>query len=372
MTSTTRLCVAFIVSSLANEGPVRILYGILCQLDKVKFRPVVFTLIPEKSNSMWQKFVDLNIEIICAPRNVKLAYHILHIRALLKERNITVLHSHCPRSLWIAFAIFQHRRICYTAHIYPGLQTDVLYGSIKGFFVRTISMYMLRRIGSPIACSGSVSREFLEQQNFRIPHIDNGCQYPVINRSRQSISDAKSHLGISEETIVFLFVGRLSIEKNPLVLAKAFESLSIDANLLLLIVGDGPLMKELLNYRSPNIRVEGFHSDVRPFYQAADFYVSPSLTEGLANTLLEGISYGIMPILSDIPSHSYFLEVADLPKNYTFDPRDALSIKNCLMSARDCDSMEHAYLLQQIFAEHFSASSMTTKYEDVYERIASH
>ncbi len=75
--------------------------------------------------------------------------------------------------------------------------------------------------------------------------------------------------------------------------------------IVLLFAGDGPLRGELEARadQSPALRVMGFQSDTRPLLAAADFFVLPSRREGLSFALLEAMSAGLAPVVSDAPGN---------------------------------------------------------------------
>ncbi len=94
------------------------------------------------------------------------------------------------------------------------------------------------------------------------------------------------------------YVGRVSNEKNTLMLLNAFQKLKTDA--FLLIVGDG--RKELIQQfkSTPNCRVTGFVSNVQEYLQAMDIFVMPSLTETTSLATLEAMATGLPVIVTPV------------------------------------------------------------------------
>lgn len=101
----------------------------------------------------------------------------------------------------------------------------------------------------------------------------------------------------SEEKII-LAIGRLSKEKAHADLIEALAILRTDVELpplRLLLVGEGHERRNLevlaAAKRIP-VTFAGQVSDVRPFYQQADVFVLPSLSEGSPNVLIEAMAAG--------------------------------------------------------------------------------
>lgn len=106
----------------------------------------------------------------------------------------------------------------------------------------------------------------------------------------------------SARQIVFLFVGRISKEKNLELLADAFKDM-IDAgsDARLVLVGDGPYRKELeQRLRGYPALFTGFRhgEELAALYASCDVFVFPSATDTFGNVVLEAQASGIPVIVS--------------------------------------------------------------------------
>jgi glycosyltransferase involved in cell wall biosynthesis len=103
-----------------------------------------------------------------------------------------------------------------------------------------------------------------------------------------------------------LSIGRLAPQKNQAELIEALALLRSRGHLLELnLVGDGPDRGRLeqLTRRCKlqgQVRFHGFQANIRPHLEAADFYVQPSLWEGLCRTVLEAMAEGLLVISTDV------------------------------------------------------------------------
>ena len=104
-----------------------------------------------------------------------------------------------------------------------------------------------------------------------------------------------------------IYAGRLSAEKGISTLLKAWEAIDYP----LKIVGDGPLMSEVIAANNPNIEILGFQKNeqVHQLIQDADFLIMPSeCYEGFPMTLLEAFANATPALVSDIGSLAEIVE----------------------------------------------------------------
>lgn len=116
--------------------------------------------------------------------------------------------------------------------------------------------------------------------------------------------EAREHLGLHSDNVVFAFVGRLVPDKGITELISAFSKLPSDCPTQLLLVGDddGQRRRDVMDLIAvtPGVLHAGWHSDVRAAYWAADVLVLPSYREGMPNVLLEAGATGLPVIATDI------------------------------------------------------------------------
>jgi glycosyltransferase involved in cell wall biosynthesis len=105
------------------------------------------------------------------------------------------------------------------------------------------------------------------------------------------------------EAMKFLYVGRVSREKNLELLAEAFMEIAVDSTpVQLVIVGDGPyngeLREKLVGYP---VIFAGFleGEELATAYASSDVFVFPSTTDTFGNVVLEAHASGLPVIVSD-------------------------------------------------------------------------
>lgn len=373
MTAYTPTKILYAISSLANEGPTRVLLNVVRNLDRQQFMPSVVTLSPEKTDSLLAEFQALRVPVIqlsgasnSSPTSTLMRLNSL--RRILAHGDYHIAHAHCPRSLFFLVATRSRRlKSIYTAHIYPDAQYKVIHGAIKGPFITAGVNLAMRIIDQPVACSDSVAAEYLEKRKYLLPAVNNGIEPLDLARFGGRQASLKS-LGLDPARRYLLFVGRLSAEKRVVELVRTFMAASL-SNIDLVVLGAGPEESAIREIANGHVHVAGFHKDIRPYLAACDCYISPSATEGLANTLLEAMSVGMPALLSDIPSHRFVLKKCSGFVGRLFDP---LSTDSLLAGVEELFGHDMETLradIQDNFKNLFHAQVMTAGYEIIYKEI---
>mgnify|MGYP001616439229 CR=1 FL=1 len=103
-----------------------------------------------------------------------------------------------------------------------------------------------------------------------------------------------------------LFLGRLSWQKNPEFLIKSFLKINPDNDTKLVLAGEGEMYKKLsVKYKDERIIFTGFlDSDKERIdvIRSCQIFSLVSKGEGLSLSLLEAMSCGLMPIVSNVGS----------------------------------------------------------------------
>lgn len=112
----------------------------------------------------------------------------------------------------------------------------------------------------------------------------------------------------NHQQIIILSIGRLVFQKGFIIGILALKELKEKfPHFVWKIAGDGPEMEELtihINSLGLNNHVQLLGKkdrfEIKKLYQEADIYFLPSVSEGLANAVLEGMSMGMPVVSSDV------------------------------------------------------------------------
>ncbi|MBB4037354.1 glycosyltransferase involved in cell wall biosynthesis [Dysgonomonas hofstadii] len=366
-----RIKICYLVSSLSNEGPVNVMYNIIKYINLEKFDVSIITLIPEKENSRFKEFKKLPVVIHQLSADFKL--NLLKLFYLLKDKvsevNPDILHSHCPRSLYLMKFLSSEYKKTYTIHIYPGQQQIVLYGKLLGNIVIRLNNFFTKRIDLPIGCAESVSELYKINQGWNITNIPNGTDLPLWKKDLEYRQVLRKELGLKQDIKYFIFIGRFSKEKNPDILFNVFKHY-LRSDIGLIMLGNGPMWDNLKNEECDNIIMPGFTTRVYDYLKVADYYISTSDTEGLANTLLESMTVGLPMLLSDIPSHHEILRNFEHNEvGMIIDQHNVESIKKGIDFIGELDHDKVCQSVQHLFLEKYTAKRMSEQYQYEYSKV---
>jgi len=143
----------------------------------------------------------------------------------------------------------------------------------------------------------------------RLAVIPNGVDtdtWAPASQAQHQLGDLRQRFGGRR---VFLYMGRLSTEKNVEALLKAWR-LVRPTGCLLLIVGDGPL-RGALQHNEADVLWWGYEGDLQrrvALLQVAEVFLLPSLVEGLSLALLEAMACGKACVATDAGADGEALE----------------------------------------------------------------
>ena len=180
--------------------------------------------------------------------------------------------------------------------------------------------------------------------------------------------EARVELGITNSKKIITCVGRLHDQKNHEVIIRAMKHVD---NAILYLAGDGPLRKSISNLIANNKVQEKVvlmgdleRVQVQRLLRASDVFIIPSKYEGLSNSLIEALSYGLPVIFSNIPSFTSFLKVPDnkyagILVNDNQSAKYAGAINDLIQNE---EQMEYYQSLSRDKVKDLTASNMANKF----------
>jgi len=188
---------------------------------------------------------------------------------------------------------------------------------------------------------------------------------------KKNKKEAKKKLDMSGN-FNFLWVGRLNSNKDPLTVIIAFEKYlrfnpgarmfmiyqkeDLIHDIKALIKKNGDLQKAV------KLVGEIPHSDLYSWYNAADYYISASHKEGSGYALLEAMSCGCVPIVTDIPSFRTI--TADGRYGFLYKAGDPEELLKSLKKSGEINYNEYSGAIQNYF-------SKTLSFKAIAEKLAS-
>ncbi len=228
------------------------------------------------------------------------------IKEMANDKEYALLHCQSPIGSVVARWAFRESRkritkVVYTAHgfhFYKGapLANWLIFYPIEKLFSRyTDSLITINKEDYAFA-----KKHMKQPKVYYIPGIGIDITY-----FGQAVDTAKKRkeLNIDVDKIIVLSVGETNTNKNHEVIVKALAKLDHD-DIVYLIVGVGRekenTLTDLAASGEVDLRMLGYRTDVKDFYQIADIYAFPSFREGLSVSLMEAMASGLPCVASNI------------------------------------------------------------------------
>jgi len=288
----------------------------------------------------------------------------------LRNQHIGILHSHLYDTTLISSIC---ARLLNTGHV---ATLHDLY-AIENNKARILSLKLSALLGSKIvAVSNDIKKHISSKSRFAqnsLSVIYNGVNIERFTGSDKG--DLARELGIENDDFIFICVARLVELKNHRVLIDAFSKISSnDLSARLLLVGDGPLMRELeeliRRYNlEGNVKLLGQRDDVASLLNLSDCFVLASSTEGLSCSIIEAMASGLPVIATDVGGN-HELVINDV-NGYLVPLDDTEGLAQKMMSImKDREMAKDAgNISEQIARDKLSLAQMLKGYVALYNTL---
>jgi glycosyltransferase involved in cell wall biosynthesis len=296
------------------------------------------------------------------------------VKKLLKEQRVDLVHAHGTRAnsnvLWAARSL--KIPVVYTVHGWS-------FHRDQHPLVRNIRIFGEKYLTSRSDVNVSVSASNKQSGKDHIPNFESIVINNGIDRRKFSPSNTfrnvREELGIPGEALLVLFIARLTVQKQPLTMIRAFQRcLAQQPDLRLLMVGDGDQRQEAVQLAeslgiSDRVIFQRFRQDVPDLLAAADIFVLPSLWEGLPIGLLEAMSMGKAVIATNVDGTKEIIRHGENGLLAEPGSIDALSAAILELTGEGTLRKKLQDKALETIQERFNAGHMTRKIENVYKNI---
>ncbi len=290
------------------------------------------------------------------------------VKKILDEIKPDLIHAHN------LFNIFPNRilqifnsNIPYLVQDHSGAYRDKFYWLHKLFFKKNHVVFSSKGQEKPWVEKGILNA--------------NQCHFvmefsPDFKHENRNVARFKTKMSGSP---VFLWVGNLDNNKDPITVLKAFEAfLKVKpmAQLYMIyrfnrlgeqvadFIKERKTLKDSVHLLGPKQR-----NDLPDFYNSADFYISASYKEGSGYALLEAMACGSIPIVSNIPSFQDLTQNGNIGCLWEAGNADDLLGKMTAITRKSIDPQSKKVL--QVFNESFSMQRLTEQMIEVYQKVIS-
>lgn len=220
---------------------------------------------------------------------------------IVRKYDIEVIHAHFlipPGLVAVLVGGITHRKVVVTVH---GSDIFIL---TRNTLIRILIKYVLQKADIIAVVNEEIKNEILKLDICGVPDkirlTPNAVDLEKFKPTNKST--LFKEIGIEPQKPVILFVGNLVDQKGLNYLLDAKKEMQTPS--VLVIVGDGPLMKELqeqVNRDGINdVYFTGARRDVDQIMPGADLFVLPSISEGSPISILEAFASGLPTVATNV------------------------------------------------------------------------
>lgn len=342
------------------------------QLDRSRFEPVVLSFT---DGPMIEQLRKMGVEHYVIP-SLK-AFDLRQwkkINGLLTEKAIDIVHAHGSRAASNLFFPARKLKIplLYTIHGWS-------FHDDQSFVVKRLRILSEQFLTANMQRNISVSASNFQTgrthfRNFRSTVINNGIDLRKFNPGNV-YKDVRAELGIPAGHVLVGFIARMTAQKDPLTMIRAFaQAAARRSDIALLMVGEGELHAEAMELATSldiNGRVvfQPFRQDVPDLLSATDIYCLPSLWEGMPIGLLEAMAMHNAVIVTNVDGSREVIR--DMENGCMTEARNETRLAETLLKLADDAALRErlANAARDTVLAQYSVENMTRQVEKLYEEV---
>lgn len=291
-------------------------------------------------------------------------FTVLKLKKIILEKSIDIIHTHNqgPQFYGSLAGKITCTPIVHTKH------GQNLSNSRRRFYLEKFSSYLTNTIITVSVDAEEICLDHLKIPKDKVQTILNGVDGDAFYKFPDKLKHQE------ESPFVIGTVGRLAPEKNHQCLLDACSRLLKDNyNILVKIVGDGPLREQLASECKKQgladvVEFLGVQKDILGAMNGFDLFVLPSLTEGISLTLLESMACELPVVATNVGGNPEV--VVEGITGLLVPSADSKALANAISffvdSPEKCKEM--GINSRKRALESFNMSKVARQYLDVYRR----
>jgi glycosyltransferase involved in cell wall biosynthesis len=289
---TQKIKILQIIKSLGRGGAEMLLPETLKLHNQEQFEFHYIYFLPWKKQ-MVSAIEQAGGKVTCleASNNLQIIGKTMEVVRYCKENQIQLIHCHLPWAGIVGRLLRRRTNI-------PVLYTEHNKQERYHFATKWMNWFTFNWQTAAIAVSEDVAVSINKNINPRIPvhEILNGVNTDFFKRDEIAGQALRAQLNIPPDALVVGTLAVFRFQKRLKEWLDVFkQAAEQNPNLYGIIVGDGPLKEELLDYRKylgleDKVIMPGLQTEVKPWYSAMDVFMMTSVFEGLPIALLEAMS----------------------------------------------------------------------------------
>ena len=264
------------------------------RLPRERFR---FTALCPFESPFTDRLRALDVEVLIAPMPDDPPWSTIQMAtALVATNGIDLLHAHLPK-----------------AHLLAGIVGRMtgkpVVATVHGRHLTTLDIEVHRVAAThlSVVCKQSYFHALgLGINAAQLSCDQNGVDTEVFRPRPRGGARLREDLGLTEDTLLVGFVGRLSHEKGPEVFVRAMMLLTQQRpDVHAVVVGEGPMEGELRKLMArfrlhAHLHLIGVRHDMPAVFNELDLLVSCSHSEAMPLALMEGMASGVAAVATRV------------------------------------------------------------------------
>lgn len=369
---TSKIKVLHIIKSLGRGGAEMLLPATVHQHNKEQFEFHCIYFLPWK-NQMVEALETEGVRVTClaAKNNLQMLLQIRNVKKYIQQHGITIIHAHLP---WAGVVAARAGKDAGVPIIYTEHNNVNRYHWVTRWLNKK-SYYKFTKV---IAVSDDAKAASIAQFKTipcSIETIHNGVDTSFFYLQNGFKEKSKQELNLPLDKFIVSNVAVFRTQKRlDRWLQIAQHTLEQTKDVQFVLIGDGPLKEEVQqliseNQLTENVFLPGLQKDMKPWLAATDIFLMSSDWEGLPIALLEAMSMGCVPVVTDaggIP------ELVTAESGIVYEKentqRAVAAVTSLLQERRSLEA--YSLNARKRIEEHFSLKKMVGELERVYGEVA--
>jgi len=291
-----------------------------------------------------------------------------------RELKPDVVHTHTAKAGALGRAAARKARVPLTVHTFHGHVFDGYFGKTVSRMVVAAERRLAARTDVLVAVSQEVASDLADKYRIaprdKIRVIPPGIDLAPYDAAEERRGEFRRELRITDDVPLIVWLGRVVDVKDPSAALVAFDHVAVTRrDAVLVVVGDGPLRKDLERGARSRVRFLGWRDDVARILADADVALLSSRNEGTPVALIEAAASGVPAVatrVGGVPS-----VVQDGETGLLVEPGDVQSLASALRRlVRDRDlSRRMGETARRRARDRFSEARMLRDLRELYRSV---
>ena len=310
--------VAHIMGKWLGGGVEAVVMNYYRHIDRNKIQ-FDFICDSDSTDIPYDEIKKLGGRVILVPPYQQIFKYIKELKKIFQENRYQIVHSHI--NTLSVFPLYAAKKSGIPVRIAHSHSTTNKREKKKNLMKQLLRPFSKVYATDYMCCSEHAGRWLFGDKEYdkgNVYLLNNAIDIEKFKYDEKLRRKKRKKLEIDDDTLVIGHIGRFVEQKNHRFLIDIFNEIhQKNKNSILLLVGQGPLMKEIkekiekLNL-SRCVKILGQRNDANQLYNAMDVFLFPSLYEGLGMVLIEAQVNGL-PCLasSEVPQTAKITNIID-------------------------------------------------------------